>query len=286
MDIYTLDHTGMISYEILSKYHFSAESILKMCKERNEPFEVNFKHEVNIAANDHDEAKQKFVDYLIRLKDLGVFYHAAHIAYLIKNMVEFEGNFIEQDSQLHKQLKFKIEQLIQIIKLRDNPNSINMEFTHKSYGKDFEDYLALSDPIVVSASLNSAGHALLNKIKQDVNSIPFELIDEVKNLSDLDIDKLSELNDKLISIKDKVFTSEFIYTVCKTIRNYLNEESNITHPTAFLTNDQARVIYEACSVYGILNVSHDMDYEKINYIKAVLNNGKKKDGIKVYLKGS
>lgn len=275
MNIYTLDHTGMISYEILSKYHFSAKMIYENCLKRNEPVEVNFTHKINIEANNEEEVKEQYYDYANRLNDLGIFYHLSHIGYLIENLVRLEGSFIEEDSILHKYIKANVEELIKIIKLRDNPQGLVIEVSRKAHQKNQDNYIKLSNPKLVVDTLNMAAKGLINKIQQEENHIPFELIDEIKALKEPDLDQLNKLNDKLINITDKAFKSEFLYTVCETLRKYLNEQTTLNPSGAFLTNDQARVIYDACKLFGLI-VPKDpdtMDFDKINYIKAILRNG-------------
>lgn len=273
MNQYTKDYTGLISYEILSKYHFTANMHYETCIKQNEPFEVEYTHTILLHADTIEHAAQIFVDYGLKLNELKIFYHLPHIAYLIENMIKFEGSFIDGESKLHTSVKALVEQLIKVLNLKNSSNDLMIEVSHKKHTKDLDYYLKFSDSQILSESLTSMAHSLLKKIKQDDNLIPFELLDEVKLLDELDLDKLNKLNKKLIDIKDKAFKSEFIYTVCKTLRDYLNAESILHHPTAVLTNDQARVIYEACKIYGIIDISHEMDYEKINYIKAVIRNG-------------
>lgn len=283
MEVYTWEHEGLISYEILSKYHFSAKAILDICLKNNKPVEVNFKHEVNYEASNIEEANETWQAYLLKLNEFNLVYHAAHIGYLVKNLVEFEGSFVNEESNQNKYLKSSIQQLIRLGNLMDNAKSVTIEITHKVNGKEFDDYTKLTDSAIISDTLKAAISSQLNSIKQEEHLIPFELLEDIRQLTEPNIDKLKAIDAKLINIKDKAFLSAFTYTVAEKLRNYLNNESPLKHDTAFLTNDQARIIFEVCKFYSIGNFHHEMDYDKINYVKSIFKNFKDKEGIEMAL---
>lgn len=138
MNHFKKEFTGLISYEMLSKYHLSAKVLYEGCLKRNEPFEVDYTHEILLRANDADDAGQQFVEYATLLNDKGIFYHLSHIAYIVRHWQEMEGSFTDADTLLHKHAKLKIQQLISIIKLRDSPQHLVLEVGgFGKYGQSF-----------------------------------------------------------------------------------------------------------------------------------------------------
>ncbi|OWK71427.1 hypothetical protein [Pedobacter sp. AJM] len=274
MDIYTKEFTGLISYKVLSNYHFSAKMTYENCLKRNQPFEVDYTHEIDIKAANIESAKQEFIDFAMRLNNHRIFYHLSNIAYIIQNWQRLEGTFIEEDSTLHKYTKARVEQLISVVKLRDRPQGLILEVSHPKKKKDEENYVKLIDPDILSAALQASANLLLKKLKEDKNNIPFELLDELKAISEPDLEKLNSLDSKLINTTDKAFNSGLVFTICETLRKYLNEQTELNPSGVFLTNDEARIIYDVCIMYRVIIPNEDhMDFDKLNYIKAVLRNG-------------
>lgn len=274
MDSYTKEFTGLISYKVLSGYHFSAKMTYDNCLKRNQPFEVEYTHEIDIKADNIESAKQQFIDFAMRLDNYKIFYHLSNIAYIIQNWQRLEGNFIEEDSILHKDTKARVEQLIKVVELRDNPQGLILEVSHPTKKKDEVNYLKLIDSDILSGALETSANLLLKKLKENENNIPFELIDEIKSISEPDLEKLNSLNSKLINTTDKAFNSGLVFTICETLRKYLNDQTELNPSGVFLTNDEARVIYDVCAMYNVISPNDDhMDFDKLNYIKAILRNG-------------
>ncbi|MGM9476495.1 hypothetical protein ACS5PU_08690 [Pedobacter sp. GSP4] len=262
---------SQITYEILKDFHTAAEGVYNIRKSKGQSLEEDYEFQVLLEAENEEEAKAIFIAHAEKLADLGVHLHIGHLAYITIYLKSIEGNFILEESTSYKILSSNLSLLTNLIKLQKCTGKISLEITDNLVGKEFEEYTKLRDEELISAALQGTIGALISAIKRDEHLVPFSLIEEVKNLKP-SLDDITALNRKLIVITNKAFNSQMLYTICKTLRNYLNTYSPLRHPTATLTNDQARVIYETCKLHGLINLPHEMDIEKINYIRSVITN--------------
>ncbi|KQS41748.1 hypothetical protein [Pedobacter sp. Leaf194] len=268
---------GEISYKVLSEYHFTAKHIYESRTSENQPIDTNFEFDVIIPAMDLVHAEEIFTGYCNVIDGLCGRLHIGHLSYITSNIIEWEGNFVLADSMFHKVLRADISLLINLMNLKENTKNLNLEISHVLKGRDFDYFTKIQNPLIISGALSGAIDVLFNSIKHNYSSLPIELADQLRDVTTPTISLLQQINLQLIDITEKAFRSQLLYTVCVSLRNYLKKHSPLTHPTANLTNDQARVIYETCKLHGLINLPHEMDIEKINYMRSIISNSTHQD---------
>ncbi len=279
-----LKYNAKINYEQLTNYHFSAKAIGEIRKANGQPQITDFEFRT-IVLTDNDSVSMEVLEkYLWSLSDLGVLLHEGNMSYIATHIRDLEGS-MNNESPFHQKFDTDIELLLKLIKLKNSTGKISIEIRHRPIGESVE-FFNLEDRLVTIPIINSSIDALFNSLVSDETVMPFELIDEIRNLPSPDEQSLKELKAKLFIMRDNLFHSLIISTICKSLRNYLNEFSVLSNPTANLTNDQARVIYEVCKFHRLIQIEHELDFEKLNYVRSIFTNSAKQQMITSQLSGS
>lgn len=281
MALHYFNQAWDIDYEILSRYHFTAEMLLDSYIKSGRNAIERHAFNLTVEAESEQEARENLVGYAKNLDEKGIIGHAPHIIYLTQKLIEFEGN-PKKELKEYKYILGELNLLSSLVALREDKKT-KLTLEHSNFGKGHEHYVVLEDngqdliPLAIDAIING----VLKRIRSNKNQLPNNsaLMDE--GFDTITLEKVLELKNKCIEVSEKTFNSLLLYTVSKTLQKYLNNETTLSKEGATLTNDQARVIYATGVFFGLITNEREMDYDRVNYMKSVFKNKDEDQSIKI-----
>lgn len=192
-------------------------------------------------------------------------------------MIAFEGNYIHEEAVSNDLIRFSLQDLLKLLRLEESGDyeAFNMEISHKNYkNKDFQNYIRINDSSMIKSFIGKAIESSFEKIKSESFAYPYQLYISINAIVKPTSSDIEFLLLDAGYINPKRFNTHLFYSICFVLKSYLNVNSDLNPENVFLTEDQARVIYYTCKIHGLLNVSHDLERDGLNYIRMVLNNNR------------
>lgn len=275
MPIFNITAGADISYSILRNYHVFAQI---ECENRLanglDLGEEDYEFSVQIDSKDELSAKELFIEEITKLNDLGIVHHLGYLMYISKNIVSHEGAYVECELPFDRLLVKHLDDLEKLLFLKGDCSNIHADFVHKSFNKDFEGYLSVNNESLLQKFIALAIDSQIQAIHENPQWVHYEIngvnIQQLHN----DLNLVKDIKIKLSKFKESTFRLSLLYTIVKTLADYLTENSPLNPNSNVLTNDMARAIYIICKLNNLITITHEMEIEKINYIRAVLNNKK------------
>ncbi|AMQ01723.1 hypothetical protein AY601_4903 [Pedobacter cryoconitis] len=276
MPLITVTGGCLISYKAIKDYHFSAQALYEEKLKQALPLEEDFTYEILMDVESEKEAKQVFLDYIGKLNDLGIAHHAGHLAFITQSLIKFEGNYINDDAVKNDLVidDLKLLERLLIIQRDEAYETLNLEFTSKKGidNKKFEHYCLISNKPFIKATVASAINSQFEIIKSKSYSYSFDIANSLSTIKEPSVENISNLVTKASAVSMKPFKMQLLYTVCLTLRRFLNDWSLLNPNNAEFPSDQARVIYYTCKIHGLLSVTHDVERDALNYTRMLLKN--------------
>lgn len=272
MGVITITAGGNINYELLKDYHFSAKAIHEHRISKSLPLITDYEFDLDIHAENLEEGKQIYGDYVKKLDGLKVLEHLPNINFITQHLKQFEGNYINHDNHLDKEAQNDISVLITLLKLQEQSNDLIIEIKHKLFGKDFDDYIELNQKNLIGCALEGLIKEQIKVINIKSQHYSFYIKEKITTIDLALLPSVQNLHNEVISITDKNFRSQFLFTVCNTLISYLSAHTSLNPANAILTNDMARVVYDTCKINDLIQIEHLVDLDKVNYIRAVIKN--------------
>lgn len=267
---------SQISYEVLKDYHSTALAIHDIRKLQNQDLSIEYIFDIDVQANDVDEAKEMFLNYAHKLNDLGVASHIGYLVFLTQAIRDNEGSYIHNELPLNDKILPELESLQRLLRIQNTGDfkHMQLEFTSSRFAnKEFDSYTRIKDSDVYKQILSATINTLFESIKSKSHLYSFDIattlekIEGLPTLNDLDI-----LVAKASSVSANRFNRQLIYTISSTLLKYLNDWSPLNPEKVLMTNDSLRVIYQTLKIHNLLNVSHDLEGDALNYVRMLLKN--------------
>ena len=275
----TVSAKGYISYTLLKNYHPSAQAIYEIRTEKDQPLEIDYEYEIDVMAEDEQHAKDIFIDYLKKLNSLGIALHAGNLAYLVKNIISGEGSLLYENAVENEKINGDLFILSKLLKIQEENQfeDLNLELTSKKFSnKQFLYYTKIRNEKLVKESVNVMINALFNEIKADYSLHTFQiwnLLSKIETPTSENIQSLLSLTER---INQKNFKGDLLYTICRVLLKYLDDNTSLNPDGVAMTEDQLRVVHSTCKLHGLLDRTHEIESEELNYLRTYITNRKTK----------
>jgi hypothetical protein len=276
MQTITVTGESNISYKVLKDYHSTAHALYDYLLQDNQPVEVDYVFDIDIEANDIEEAKKVFMDYLKRLNNLGVINHSGHLVYITQNIIDNEGSYISEEAILNDKVLPHLESLQRLLTIQNKNEYGNLRFEIGSItdgNNDFDYYTRIQDPTVIKEAVATTILTLFGVVKGKSDEYSYDIANTLSKIKGHPtLEEISLLTTKASSVSTKKFKTQLLYTIASTLHRYLNDWSLLNPDKVFITNDQARVIYQTLKIHNLLTVTHEIERDEINYTRMLLTN--------------
>lgn len=276
MQVITITGASEISYEVLKDYHSTALAIYDLRIKQKQPLSIEYVFDIDVQANDVDEAKDMFLSYAHKLNKLGVATHIGYLVFLTQAIRDNEGSYISTTAPLNNKILPDLESLQRLLKIQEGGDFRHMyiEFTSSIEGnKVFDNYTRIQDPNIYKQILSTTITTLFESIKSNSHLYSFDVATTLAEIEGLPtLNDLESLIAKASSVNANRFNAQLLYTISLTLLNYLNEWSPLNPAKVLMTNDELRVIYQTLKIHNLLNVSHDLERDALNYIRMLITN--------------
>lgn len=278
MQTITVTGASDISYEILKDYHSTALAIHDIRKQQNQDLSIEYIFDIDVQANDVDEAKELFLNYAHKLNDLGVASHIGYLVFLTQAVRDNEGSYINNEVPLNDKILPELESLQRLLTIQNTGDfkHMQLEFTSSRFAnREFDSYTRIQDPEVYKQILSTTIKMLFESIKSKSHLYSFDIATTLEKIEGLPtLNDLDNLVAKASSVNTTRFNAQLIYTISLTLLKYLNEWSPLNPEKVLMTNDELRVIYHTLKIHNLLNVSHDLERDALNYVRMLIKNRK------------